>query len=70
MYLPMDKLGLAVLLSKDWLVFSVIDDAAVVTPVFGRDSLLALESSRIRLLVLERCWRYSSKLELVINSRL
>ena len=66
----MDKLGLAVLLSKDWLVFSVIDDVAVVMLLFGRDSLLALESSRIRLLVLERCWRYSSKLELVINSRL
>ena len=66
----MDKLGLAVLLSNDWLVFSVIDDVAVVIPVFGRDSLLALESSRIRLLRLERYWRYSSKLELVINSRL
>ena len=66
----MDKLGLVVLLSKDWLVFSVIDDVAVVMLLFGRDSLLALESSRIRLLVLERCWRYSSKVELVINSRL
>ena len=66
----MDKLGLVVLLSKDWLVFNVGDDVAVVMLLFGRDSLLALDSSRIRLLVLERCWWYFRKLELVINSRL
>ena len=66
----MDKLGLVVLLSKDWLVFSVGDEVAVVMLLFGKDSLLALDSSRMRLLVLERWWWYSRKLELVINSRL